>query len=203
MERFFYLLAVGVLMGFITTGCSFFGKRHEEQPFYKVIQNEGNKEIRKYDSFIIAQTTISSRFKHAQKKGFRILSGYIFGNNKTHQKISMTAPVLMVPGDNESWTMMFIMPSLFKIDTLPVPGDERVQIEKLEEKIFAVIRFSGFWNEARNEEEAINLRDWLKKYPRYEVISPPIFAACNPPWTIPFLRTNEMLIELRIKENVE
>jgi hypothetical protein len=196
-------LSMGFLMGLLTTGCSLFGKGHEENPSYQVIQNEENKEIRKYDSFIVAQTTVSSDFKDAQGKGFRILAGYIFGKNKSQEKISMTAPVMILPADKKSWTMTFSMPSKFKIDTLPAPSDERIKIEKKEERFFAAIRYSGFWDESRNEKEAEKLKEWLKKYPEYGPISSPIFAAYNPPWTIPFFRRNEMLIELRIKENVQ
>lgn len=190
-------------MGLLSTGCSLFGKGSEEQPSYQVIKNEENKEIRKYDSFIIAKTTINSNFKDAQGKGFRILAGYIFGKNKSQQKISMTAPVMTAPDDRENWTMTFNMPSKFTIKTLPAPTDERIKIEKVEQRLFAAITFSGLWDESKNEEEAKKLKDWLKKLPEYELISPAMFAAYNPPWTIPFLRRNEMLIELRIKKNVE
>jgi len=190
-------------MGLLSTGCSLFGKGSEEQPTYQVILNEDNKEIRKYDSFIIAKTTISSNFKDAQGKGFRILAGYIFGKNKSQQKISMTAPVMTVPADKENWTMTFSMPSKFTINTLPTPTDERVKIEKVEQRLFAAIIYTGLWDESKNEEQAKKLKEWLKKYPEYELISPAMFAAYNPPWTIPFLRRNEMLIELRMRKNVE
>jgi hypothetical protein len=203
MKNLFLLLGLGAFMGLLSTGCSLFGKGSEEQPSYQVIKNEENKEIRKYDSFIIAKTTINSNFKDAQGKGFRILAGYIFGKNKSQQKISMTAPVMTAPDDRENWTMTFNMPSKFTIKTLPAPTDERIKIEKVEQRLFAAITFSGLWDESKNEEEAKKLKDWLKKLPEYELISPAMFAAYNPPWTIPFLRRNEMLIELRIKKNVE
>jgi hypothetical protein len=203
MKNLFLLLVLGAFMGLLSTGCSLFGKGSEEQPTYQVIQNEDNKEIRRYDSFIIAKTTISSNFKDAQGKGFRILAGYIFGKNKSQQKISMTAPVMTVPADKENWTMTFSMPSKFTINTLPTPTDERVRIEKVEQRLFAAITYSGLWDESKNEEETKKLKEWLKKYPEYELISPAMFAAYNPPWTIPFLRRNEMLIELRMRKNVE
>ncbi len=203
MKNLFLLLGLGAFMGLLSTGCSLFGKGSEEQPTYQVILNEDNKEIRKYDSFIIAKTTISSNFKDAQGKGFRILAGYIFGKNKSQQKISMTAPVMTVPADKENWTMTFSMPSKFTINTLPTPTDERIKIEKVEQRLFAAITYSGLWDESKNEEQAKKLKEWLKKYPEYELISPAMFAAYNPPWTIPFLRRNEMLIELRMRKNVE
>ncbi len=201
-------------MGLLTAGCSLFGKGSEEQPSYQVILKQENKEIRKYNSHIIAKTTISGSFKDAQSEGFRILAGYIFGKNKSQQKIamtapvvqksesekiSMTAPVLIASNENKSWTMTFSMPSQFTIETLPVPTDKRVQIEKVEERFVAAITFSGFWGESKNAEEAKKLKEWMKGNQEYELISEAMFAGYNPPWTLPFLRRNEMLIELRRK----
>jgi hypothetical protein len=207
-------LVLGTLMGLLTAGCSLFGKGSEEQPSYQVIQKQENKEIRKYNSHIIAKTTISGSFKDAQSEGFRILAGYIFGKNKSQQKIamtapvvqksesekiSMTAPVVIASNENKSWTMTFSMPSQFTIETLPVPTDKRVQIEKIEERFVAAITFSGFWGESKNAEEANKLKKWMKGNQEYELISEAMFAGYNPPWTLPFLRRNEMLIELRRK----
>lgn len=214
MRNLFLLLVLGTLMGFLTAGCSFFGKSSEEQPSYQVVFKQDNKEIRKYGSYLIAKTKISGSFKDAQGKGFRILAGYIFGKNKSQQKIAMTAPVLqkpesekismtapvvIAPNENKSWTMTFSMPSQFTIKTLPVPTDKRVEIGKIEQRFVAAIKFSGLWGESRNTEESKKLMEWIKSYPEYELISGPMFAGYNPPWTLPFLRRNEILIELRRK----
>jgi hypothetical protein len=205
-------------MGLLATGCSLFGKGREEQPTYQVVVKKGDKEIRKYESILIAKTTISGSFEDAQKKGFRILAGYIFGNNKSQQKIkmttpvvqqpesemiSMTAPVVMAPKGDKTWTMSFSMPSHFTIDSLPVPNDKRVEIQKIEPRFVASITFSGFWGESRNAQEAQKVLEWIKSFEDYEIISLPMFAGYNPPWTLPFLRRNEILIELRTKKNVE
>lgn len=204
-------LTLGTLMGLLAMGCSLFGKGNEEQPTYKTLAKHNTKEIRKYDSYIIAKTTVNGSFKDAQGEGFRILAGYIFGKNKSRQKIamtapvvqksdaekiSMTAPVIISPNKNKTWTMTFSMPSKYTLETLPVPTDERVKLEKVDEKLVAALTFSGFWNESKNAEKAMELVKWMKAYPEYELASPPMFAGYNPPWTLPFLRRNEMLIEL-------
>lgn len=214
MKNRLLLLALGTLMGLISVGCSLFGKGSEEQPSYQVVLKQDDKEIRKYDRYIIAKTTINGSFKEAQSKGFRILAGYIFGKNKSQkkiampvpilqkpesEKISMTAPVVIAPNENKSWTMTFNMPSKFTTETLPVPTDQGVKIEKVEPRFVAAIRFSGTWDESRNAEESKKLMEWIKSYQEYELISKPMFAGYNPPWTLPFLRRNEMLIELRRK----
>ncbi len=198
-----------VLLG---AGCSLFGKGSEEQPSYTIVVKENNKEIRKYESQIVAKTTVRGSFKDAQSEGFRILAGYIFGKNKSNQKIamtapvvqksesekiSMTAPVVISPNDNKTWTMTFSMPSKFTLETLPVPIDERIIIEKVDGKLVAALTFSGFWNETKNAEKGLELTEWMKGFKEYQLTSPPMFAGYNPPWTLPFLRRNEMLIELK------
>ncbi len=199
-------------MAILAAGCSLFGVGSEEQPNYKILAKEDNKEIRQYDSYIIAKTTVAGSFKDAQSKGFRILAGYIFGKNKSQQKIamtapvvqksesekiSMTAPVVISPNENKTWTMTFSMPSKFTLETLPVPTDERVKIEKVQGKLVAALTFSGFWNESINAKKSQELTDWMKGYKEYQFSSAPMFAGYNPPWTLPFLRRNEMLIELK------
>lgn len=218
MKKTFQHLFLGIMMGLLATGCSLFGKSDVEEPPFKVVVKEDNKEIRKYAGHIVARTTISGKFEDAQGKGFQILAGYIFGKNKSQQKIAMTAPVIqksqsekiamtapvvMAPGENKSWTMTFSMPSQYTLETLPAPTDPRIRIEKVEEKLVAAIRFSGFWSESTNQEKARELMEWMKNHPEYELTSSAMFAGYNPPWTLPFFRRNEMLIELRQKSQQE
>jgi len=209
---------IGSLMGILTTSCSLFGVGGEEQPKYQILVKAENKEIRKYDSYIVAKTIIKGDFKDAQSKGFRILAGYIFGKNKSKQKIAMTSPVVQGPGSekismtspvviskdesstnvaNNSWVMTFSMPSQFNLETLPEPIDERILIEVVEERFVAALTFSGFWGEAKNTEKGRELTKWINENKDYEITSKPMFAGYNPPWTLPFLRRNEMLIEIR------
>lgn len=125
--------------------------------------------------------------------------------NKESQKIAMTAPVMMneeIKQDNsnvESWTMTFTMPSSFAKDTLPIPNDSRIVIEERPSKSMAVLKFSGFWNKAKVKSKGNELLEWLSKENQYQAISKPIFAGYNPPWTLPFLRRNEVWIEVTPK----
>lgn len=194
-------------------GCSLFGKGSEEQPRYKVVHKEDNKEIRQYESYIVAKTTISGSFKEAQSEGFKILAGYIFGKNKSQQKIamtapviqseesqkiSMTAPVIIAPSSvKSSWTMTFSMPSQYTQETLPLPDDKRIVIETIPARYVAALTFTGFWGEEKNEKKTQELKVWLKSYSDFLEASEGMFAGYNPPWTLPFLRRNEMLIELQ------
>lgn len=208
----------GLFMGLsiVSMSCSVFGIRSEESPKYEVLQTEGNKEIRSYSSYIVAKTIVKGEFKEVQSEAFRILASYIFGNNERKQKLSMTAPVVqeksienekismtapvVQSSTDEGWTMTFMMPSKYKLADLPTPKDSRVSLEEVPAKIFAVIRYSGLGSLKANTEKADELKTWLAANSKYDILGKPSFAGFDPPWTIPFLRRNEMMYELKSKE---
>ena len=47
-----------------------------------------------------------------------------------------------------------------------------------------------------NEAKARELRDWLRKQTAFKAVGPTLVAGYDPPWTIPFLRLNEVMIEV-------
>jgi len=118
-------------------------------------------------------------------------------SDSENEKISMTSPVIIKSDKNQkSWTMSFSMPSKFTLESLPIPNDERVKLEKVDSRFVAALRFTGFWNKDKNEEKASELISWLEKNKKFIINSKPMFAGYNPPWTIPIFRRNEILIEL-------
>lgn len=180
------------------------------EPKHKVISSEGNIEIREYAPILVAQVSVTGERKSAISKGFRILADYIFGNNEGREKISMTAPVIQQEGekismtapviqqespDNLHWHVRFVMPSEYTIDTLPRPKNTQIEIIPIPSKRYAVIRFSGFPTEKVLKK---NL-DVLQQYTiakQVHGIGKPIYAFYNPPWTLPFLRRHEIMIDL-------
>ena len=204
-----------ILLAILNSGCSVFGIRTYEMPKYEVILKEGNKEIRYYESYIVAKTTVKGEFKEAQGAAFRILAGYIFGGNERKQEIAMTAPVVQKPTaereklqmtapviqspSEEGWVMTFMMPSAYKIEDLPSPKDRRVRFETVPARYVAIIRYTWFGNESRNERKANELEEWIAGLKEYEPISSPMYAGYDPPWTLPFFRRNEMMIEIKRK----
>ena len=142
------ILVVGVLAGPVMSNV--------EKPDYKVIQSEQNIEIRQYEPMIIAEVEVDGKREDAIRDGFRLLADYIFGNNTVQQVISMTAPVqqkenqkiaMTAPVQQQSmgksWRMSFVMPSKYRLDSLPVPNNNRVRLKEILTKKFVVIEFSG------------------------------------------------------------
>ncbi len=209
-----YLALLPLVSVVALTGCSIVGIRTEETPRYQLIEASGKIEVRTYSPRIVAKTAVVGDFKESQKQGFKLLADYIFGKNEKREKISMTAPVTQNATSNEkiemtapvtmtqtgtSKVMTFTMPRKYTLETLPKPLDPRVELAKIPAQTFGVIRFSGLWREETNREKTKELIDWINRKGQYEVISGPLFAGYNPPWTIPFFRRNEVLLELRRK----
>lgn len=202
-----------VLLSLTQVGCSIFGSRSEETPQYEVVLKDGDKEIRRYRSYIVAKTEVQGEYKEAQNAAFRILADYIFGNNRAQAKIAMTAPVeqreaatsekiaMTAPVEQtkseRGWVMTFMMPSKYRAETLPEPNDPRVQFEKIEAKMVAVIQYSGSRSEKANQEKADQLKSWVQTLKSYDIVSASRSAGYDPPWTLPPFRRNEMHFDVK------
>jgi len=198
-----------------------FGKVDVEQAKYDVVFKEPNDEyeVRKYHPAVAAQVSDMK-----DNDGFGILARYIgvFGKPENSavassapeavamtapvvdkiepQPIAMTAPVVSASTTN---AMQFILPAKFTMDNAPVPKNSAVKLVKLPERTYVVQQYT--WNtdlkdakekvdalvktieksNEENEETRIELdkTDWeLYRY--------------NPPFTLPFLRTNEIAIRV-------
>ena len=169
---------------------------------YDVLEKDDNIEIRKYQKHITASVTFTDK-EEFDRSAFRTLADYIFGNNISMtspvltegEKIAMTAPVLSDNGQT-SWTMSFSMPSEYTLETLPTPKNSRVKIQEIEEKTMAAIRFSGFMSDYNFNRYENTLRNYLDEN-NHEVIVNFLRAGYNPPWTLPFLRRNEVIVEIK------
>ncbi len=183
-----------------------------EEPKYTLIEKSEAFELRAYDPRIVAETLVSGSLDEASGAGFRLIADYIFGNNTSRtggsEKISMTAPVTMEPRSEkismtapvsmeqmgEQWRVHFVMPSQYTLDTLPKPNNPAVTLRAVPESNYAVIRFSGLAGEEKVAAKTAELMVWLDA----KGISPigkPELARYNPPWTLPLLRRNEVMVE--------
>ncbi len=179
-----------------------------EQPKYTVLESQGGIEVRQYAPIIVAEVEVKGERMKALNQGFRLIADYIFGNNLSSKKVAMTAPVTQEPGERiamtapvtqdgsgESWKVRFVMPEQYTLDTLPKPKNPAVHLIPIPARKVVAIRFSG-----SNTDKNINShRDQLVKYieeHKLVVIGPSTTAFYNPPWTLPFLRRNEITFEL-------
>jgi hypothetical protein len=107
----------------------------------------------------------------------------------------MTTPVFM-SGDESHAAMAFVMPASLKTDQVPKPMDKSITIREVSADRFAVLSFSGGHN-VKNEAEALaQLKTWMATE-GLSVLSPPVFAYFDPPWTPQFLRRNEVMVRTK------
>ena len=166
-----------------------------EEPAYSVEKawEAEQIEIRRYAPRVMAVTTVRGN----EDDGFRVLAGYIFGGNATEQKIAMTAPVQQSMSGNAE--MAFMMPAEYSLEDLPEPDDERVGFEVAPAYTAAVIRFSGWASADKADEHWQRLRQFLIAE-RIDITGEPTLNQYNPPWTLPFLRRNEIIVPVALSE---
>lgn len=188
----------------------------EEGPKYTITQKNDVFEIREYDSYLVAQTDVSGTFDEMGGKAFRILVKYISGDNEQKSSIEMTAPVIQesikqkgqkIPmtspviqkrskDDSQSSTFSFVMPQNFTLDTLPAPIDNRITLKEIPAKRVAVLQYSGGWGEEKYKKNEAILLSALDKA-GIKTIGAPHFARYNSPFTLWFMRRNEIMIEVQ------
>ncbi len=185
-----------------------------EEPRYTVSQTaEDSIEIRDYAPTIVAQAEVVGPREEAISAGFRLVADYIFGNNAPQQKISMTTPVIQqaapegkkiamttpviqqAAGADNKWVVQFVMPSEYTLETLPKPNKPEVKLLKVPGKKMLVIRFSG----STRDTNIAKYREQLQAYAvanTIKTVGEPVLAFYDPPWTLPFMRRNEVMLEL-------
>jgi SOUL heme-binding protein len=176
-----------------------------EEPSYKSLLQEDRMELRSYAPFTVAEVQVQGSFDEASRRGFRLIADYIFGNNQSitqpdrSEKIAMTAPVTVEPDpgtQGEQWRMHFVMPSSYRLQTLPKPNNSAVRLREVSEGLFAVIRFSGFTTESAIATRSEELQRWIQSKGWISTGSAQI-ARYNDPFTLPFNRRNEILIPVK------
>lgn len=186
-----------------------------EEPAHTRIVEDGAFELREYAAYLVAETRVEGNFDDAGGRAFRLLFDYISGNNRQRQELAMTAPVVQQNAaadsegvsiamtapvrqeqDGEAWRVAFVVPAGFDQQTVPEPLDARVQIREVPAARVAVWRFSGRWTQAAFTKAEASLREAIGAR-GLEVVGAVVTARYNAPFTLPFLRRNEVLIPVR------
>ncbi|MGE5770284.1 MAG: SOUL family heme-binding protein [Betaproteobacteria bacterium] len=210
-----FLLTLSTLLaGLLWTG----SLMATEEPKFESLRKEDNFEVRRYAPLIVAETVVEGDMDSASRRGFRLIADYIFGNNERiaminpvvaepqgkAEKIAMTAPVSIEPENADRnriagaqrWRVHFVMPSQYTLASLPKPLNPQVTLREVPAQTFAVLTYSGLNTEKRVQDKTDQLLDWLKAQ-GVETIGKPQLARYDPPWTLPFLRRNEILQEIK------
>jgi hypothetical protein len=205
---------ISLAAGLMTAGCSVVGVRGDtEEPRYAVVERIGELEIRQYGERAAIETTVDGGELDARANGFRRLAGYIFGNNRMRAKIAMTAPVaqasekiaMTAPVAQRSdgagrWVIRFYAPASYTVGAMPEPNDKRVSVVTAPPETVAVLRFSGLALAGSVAEHQATLLSDLKATD-WKPEGKPFTWFYDPPWTIPFLRRNEVAVQVSKARN--
>lgn len=178
-----------------------------EEASYNVLKKDNHFEIRDYAPHILAETIVEGDLEEAGNKAFNRLFRYISGDNRSRDKVAMTAPVSQEPMGNKikmtapvgqqraqgKWAVSFMMPASYTLETLPEPEDPEVKLRQVPARRMAAVRYSGFWSEKNYLRYKLELESWINER-GLRIVGDPIWARHNPPFTPWFLRRNEILI---------
>ena len=167
-----------------------------EEANYKVVKTNKIYEIRKYSDRLAIETSISN-----EGSSFRKLFKYISGKNENNEEIKMTTPVTQMEKKG-NMTMQFYLPSKFNKENTPIPSNSDIKILNIKEGYYAVIRYSGRTSDKNFTKHKSILENELKK-DDISILSVPIKATYDGPFTLPLLRRNEAMFKINIKNKGE
>jgi SOUL heme-binding protein len=202
---------VAILLFLLWIAYGYFSVRSIEEPAYTVRDIRDGYEVRVYAPHIVAEVHVSGTYDEALTQGFRQIADYIFGNNTARSAIAMTAPVgeqastsqaiaMTVPvGESESngeHVISFVMPSTYTLETIPLPNNKKVALRLVPAHAVAALRYSGSTSAAVVAKKKELLLSILKR-DGVTATGIPQSAFYNPPWTPPFMRRNEVLVDIK------
>ncbi len=184
-----------------------------EEAKYEVISQQRGYEVRRYAPYLVAETAMPTLGTSDRSNAFRGIAAYIFGGNESRQSIAMTAPVVMdapvspttvasekiamtAPVIMTAGVMQFVMPAKYKtLDDLPKPKDPRIKLRQQASTVTAALTFSWYATDAKVAEKTAELRALLLRDQKHGVSSPRL-ASYDPPFSTPFLKRHEILIDI-------
>lgn len=193
------ILIAGLVLVTVVTGCAMIGFTSTlEQPDYEVIAElPGDVEIRRYAARTYAASRVDGTGMEARRQGFRLLFNYITGENAGEEEISMTIPVATEIKDREH-VMQFFLPQDYTAANAPQPKNPNVSIGTLEPRIEAALEYTGSQSVQRAEMHAKLMTDALAKSD-WKMSGDIRSMFYNPPFSIPFLRRNEVVVAVAPK----
>lgn len=198
-------IALGVVGGVIAGfgAANLYQRAATETVPYTVVARLDDVELRRYPESVVVETATDLR-----SAAFRRLFEYITGENAGATEIEMTAPVelsangatisMTAPveiGGEDGSRMRFYLPAGYDIESAPRPTEGSVELLEIPERTVAVRRFSWRPTEARIDSETEALLDKLDAA-NVPLAGEPFFMGYDAPWTLPFLRRNEVAVEV-------
>lgn len=172
---------------------------------YSVEETLGeNIEIRSYPEAI----AVASK-GNDNTGAFRLLFNYISGANQASQELSMTSPVEMPTASasteiamtspvemSSAQGMMFFLPNQFTAENAPRPTHPDVELVVIDARRVASITYSGF-NDNDKRKAYLNTLLKVLEDNGYRVSGNPSFLGYDAPFTLPWNKRHEVIIEVK------
>ena len=183
-------VVIGAVGGLLATvgAWNLYQRYSTETVSYTTVANIGDVELRRYPGVVMAETVAPT-----QREAFGHLFAYIDGANESDESISMTAPVEL---DSEGTSIPMTAPAAYDLEAAPTPTDDAVELVFVPERTLAVRRFSWRPTDERIEREMETLTTTLEDAD-VSIQGDPFFMGYDAPFTLPFLRRNEVAVEVR------
>ncbi len=193
MKTTFIISGIIIVIFLLSQAFMYKTEQNIEMYPYQVIKKFDDFEIRLYKEAKFSYVKMNgSTYKQTANNGFRMLAGYIFGDNETGEKIAMTSPVSMEM--NDSVTMKFMVPANYKMENLPSPNNEKIKFKTEPEKLVAAISFGGWANDEKINKYAQKLYNLLDQN-NIKHSNKFSYFGYNPPFKI-VNRRNEVIVEI-------
>jgi hypothetical protein len=190
----------------------------------------GSVEIRAYGRRLAAEATVTAPDEEAgREQAFKILAAYIFGRNRTAdgasdegtkpsaatgpaeakadstgapREIAMTTPVETRMTGAGRFAMRFFLPGELTLAMAPKPLDARVGLLELPEETLAALAFGG---RAPPDEVSRRKRELVESLTpsAWRPAGEPVALFYDPPFTVPFLRRNEVAVPVEPARRAE
>lgn len=200
--------AVGALLaGWVAWGA--YVRSSTERVPYTTVGSVDGVELRRYPRTVTVETTAGD-----ERTAFFRLFRYISGANDASEELAMTAPVattgakIPMTAPVETTTeegdvrMAFYLPDEYDYDSAPRPTDPSVSVVEQSGRTMAVLSFSGYATDRRTRQKEQALLSTLADS-EVEVLGDPVLMQYDDPWTPPFMRTNEVAVEVRRSRTAE
>lgn len=189
-----------------------------EGPKYTVVSESDGYEIRHYEGYNVASTSMSKvgepySMDDITKGGaaFNALAAYLFGANDEGRIMDMTTPVTTTSVGEMRFYLKDNMVTDFPQPLSPEGTFNEQGIVKVIEvpaARLAVAKFTGFVTEGEvsRQKDALLSRlslDGVEVDTPHGSVIPHVIFQYNPPYTIPIVRRNEIAIPVRSEEDID
>ena len=186
-----------------------------EMPRYTVLSSGEGYEVREYESCSVVKVELSGAaadggfggaLAASSLGGYNALAAYFLGANAMGEPVDLTSPVRVdapTEGNGQKLSMSLLLPSAYTASTAPAPTNPSVKLTQYAKQTFAIAKFSGLATDGEVRRGVAKLRRDAERggvalASPYDAESP--YAYCvlqyNPPYTLPWLRTNEVAVPI-------